>query len=348
MEEKYEEHDVAILGCGVTECMIGALLAHTTGEGKLCLDGESKRKVVHIGLGDPAVWNIDGVRESETISKHKNNREDSSGDLYCFDGNPLLFNRGGGLFKLLQIMGITEMIPFKDVMADYVSLGGEKMMRIPHPIDCGMLGLLDRRRFKKFGTWVLKYKQADPVTHKGMNALETSTRMVFKHFKLDSNVQLIIGHGICGFLNDSFLDEKFYQMIEKIRMYFLNVKEVKDSQFWSPFVSPIRGSRGLIEAFIRRALSTDTVFHCSEQVDDLMLDEWGKIIGVKCKSGRFFLCKTIIANPSILSHTSRVTKYLNVSRSFLRMKSDQVGALSAHILFHTKLAEEIQMYMLLF
>ena len=38
---------VAILGCGVRECMIVALLAD-----KLCLDGECKRKVVQIGLGD--------------------------------------------------------------------------------------------------------------------------------------------------------------------------------------------------------------------------------------------------------------------------------------------------------
>lgn len=81
------------------------------------------------------------------------------------------------------------------------------------------MGILEKRRFRNFLTFVNEYDQKDPKTHKGkqfseaqkvhrfviMTGIPPNTLMkeVFKKYSLDENIASFTGHAIACYRNDA-------------------------------------------------------------------------------------------------------------------------------------------------
>lgn len=66
----------------------------------------------------------------------------------------------------------------------------------------GLLGLFEKRRFKKLLTFIYEYDENNTATWKGFDASTKTAQELFTEHNLDSNVSDFTGHALALFLND--------------------------------------------------------------------------------------------------------------------------------------------------
>jgi Rab GDP dissociation inhibitor len=278
-----EAYDVIVLGTGLTECIISGLLsAH--GRKVLHLDrnnfygGETASlnltnlyNMFYPGTNPPEYlganrdWNVDLIPKftmangklvklilhTETVA---NNLE-----WKCVDGSFVMQMSAGGIFSKARAK--VHKVPATDTEA----------------LKSDLMGMLEKRRCKKFFKFVQNYDASDPKTHKNLDLKVVPFRQVLSSFSLEENTIDFIVHAISLYTNDQCLDRPAHDALQKTRLYMDSIGLYGNS----PFLYPVYGIGGIAEGFSRLSAIFGGTYMLSKNIDEILFDEDGKVRGVR-------------------------------------------------------------------
>lgn len=69
----------------------------------------------------------------------------------------------------------------------------------------GLMGMFDKRRFKKFLSFVANYDEKDPKTLDGVDPHKTTMKEVYDKFSLGQNVYDFTGHSLALYRTDELV-----------------------------------------------------------------------------------------------------------------------------------------------
>ncbi|GJJ71155.1 Rab GDP dissociation inhibitor [Entomortierella parvispora] len=289
-----EQYDVVVMGTGLTECILSGLLSI---EGK---------KVLHLDRndyygGESASLNLtqlyrqfrDGASPPAELGRDRD---------YNVDLIPKFMMANGELVKILTHTDVTRYLEFKQIAGSYVYRDG-KIAKVPatemEAVNSPLMGLLEKRRAKKFFEFVQTYKQDDPSTHEGMDAAVTSMDAVYKHFGLEPGTIDFIGHALALHLEDSYLSRPALETFERITLYMSSMAR------WgkSPYLYPRYGLSELPQGFARLSAIYGGTYMLDKKVDEIVYEN-GKVVGVR-SGEEVAKCTQVICDPSYASEKTR-------------------------------------------
>lgn len=157
-----EHYDAIILGTGLTECVLSALLS---------VDG---KKVLHMDRnqyygGEGASLNLTQLYEKFRPGSAPPTDIGRDRD-YAVDLIPKFMMANGELTKMLVHTDVTRYLEFKQIAASYVYRDG-RIAKVPatemEAVRSSLMGLFEKRRAKKFFEFLQNWKDDDPATHQG-------------------------------------------------------------------------------------------------------------------------------------------------------------------------------------
>ncbi|XP_057181748.1 rab GDP dissociation inhibitor alpha isoform X3 [Triplophysa rosa] len=204
-------------------------------------------------------------------------------------------SRRGQLVKILLYTEVTRYLDFKVVEGSFVYKGGEI-----HKVPCtetdtqtsDLMGMFDKRRFRKFLSFILNFDENDPRTHHDMDPHRSTMREVFRHFDLGADVIEVTGHALALHSDDDYLEQPCVSTINRIKLY----SESLSRYGLSPFLYPVFGLGELPQGFVRLSAVYGNRYMLNRCVDDIIM-EGGRVTAVKSE-GEVFRCKQLICDPS--------------------------------------------------
>jgi len=283
-----EEYDCVILGTGLKECILSGLLS---------VDG---MKVLHMDRnnyygGDSASLNLE-----QLYDKYKNGQKAFPAKLgqsreYNVDVIPKFIMATGILVKMLIHTDVTRYLEFKSVAGSYVYKGG-KIYKVPatdtEALKSPLMGLLEKRRAKKFFVFVQDFEEKDSKTHQGINPDKTIMKEVFTKFGLADDTVDFIGHALALHTDDEYLNQPAKESILKIKLYVESLARYTKS----PYIYPLYGLGELPQAFARLSAIYGGTYMLNKPIEEIVM-EGGKVVGVKSE-GMVAKCKFVIGDPS--------------------------------------------------
>uniref|UniRef100_A0A8C5DKT1 Rab GDP dissociation inhibitor n=1 Tax=Gouania willdenowi TaxID=441366 RepID=A0A8C5DKT1_GOUWI len=171
------------------------------------------------------------------------------GKEWRIDLVPKFFLATDQLLKVLVHTEVTRYLDFKVVEGSYVYKAG-RLHEVPateEDMFADLMGIFDKRRFKKLLLYVLNFDIRNPCTYQDMDPHKTTTRDLFAHFDLGLNVIEFIGHAIALHSSESYLDQPCVDTIKRIRLYVESLSRGKTS----PYLYPVYGLGELPQGFAR-------------------------------------------------------------------------------------------------
>ncbi|XP_014862171.1 PREDICTED: rab GDP dissociation inhibitor beta-like isoform X1 [Poecilia mexicana] len=242
---------------------------------------------------------------------------------------PKFFLATGQLVKILVHTEVTRYLDFKVVEGSYVFKAG-KVHKVPATEEdaqsSDLMGMFDKRRFKKMLHFVLNFDTRNPRTHQDVDPEKTTTRELFSRFDLGQDVIEVTGHAIalhssersvkmrvsdprcfrcpgqmptCGLLLCSYLDQPCLETINRIRRYCESLSRHNSS----PYLYPLYGLGELPQGYARLSAEYGGTFLLNKPVDEIVMDN-GKVKAVK-SDGKVFHCKQLICDPSYVPNRVR-------------------------------------------
>jgi len=241
----------------------------------------------------------------------------------------------GQLVKLLIHTGVTRYLEFKSCEGSYVYKGG-KISKVPaderEALGSDLMGLFEKRRFKNFLVYVQEYDFADPKTWKDFDARSQTTQQLYEKFGLDANTMDFTGHAIALYRDDEYLGKSAVDAIKRIKLYSESLARYGKS----PYLYPMYGLGELPQGFARLSAIYGGTYMLDKQVDEIVLDASGSVVGVRSGS-EIAKCKQIYCDPSYVKE--RVKKTGQVIRCICLMDHPVPGtkdALSTQIIIPQK------------
>jgi len=283
-----EEYDCVVLGTGLKECILSGLLS---------VDG---MKVLHMDRnnyygGDSASLNLEQLFE-----KYRNGGKADPAKLgqsreYNVDLIPKFIMASGILVKMLIHTDVTRYLEFKSVAGSYVYKGG-KIYKVPatdtEALKSPLMGMLEKRRAKKFFVFVQDFDEKDTKTHQGIDPEKTNMTEVFKKFGLADDTVDFIGHALALQRDDEYLNQPAKETILKIKLYVESLARYTKS----PYIYPLYGLGELPQAFARLSAIYGGTYMLNKPIEEIVM-EGGKVVGVKSE-GMVAKCKFVIGDPS--------------------------------------------------
>lgn len=284
-----EEYDCVVLGTGLKECILSGLLS------------VSGLKVLHMDRnnyygGDSASLNLEQIYEKFRKSKPEGGNVAKLGASreYNVDLIPKFIMATGILVKMLIHTDVTRYLEFKSVAGSYVYKGG-KIYKVPatdtEALKSPLMGLLEKRRAKKFFVFVQEFDAADPKTHQGVDP-KGPTSEVFKKFGLADDTVDFVGHALALHRDDEYLHQPAADTILKIKLYVESLARYTKS----PYIYPLYGLGELPQAFARLSAIYGGTYMLNKPIEEI-ITEGGKVVGVKSE-GSVAKCKFVIGDPS--------------------------------------------------
>ncbi|XP_034441976.1 rab GDP dissociation inhibitor beta isoform X1 [Hippoglossus hippoglossus] len=295
-----QEYDVIVLGTGLKECVISGLMS------------QSGKKVLHIDKnpyygGESA--SISPLEELYRKFKVPGPTAMGLGKEWNIDLIPKFFLGNGQLVKILVHTEVTRYVDFKVVEGSFIYKAG-KVHRVPANEEdaqaSDLMGMFDKRRFRKLLLFALNFDERNPRTYQDMNPNKMTTRDLFCRFDLGLDVMEFTGHAIALHSSDSYLDQPCVETLRRIRLYSESLSRHKTS----PYLYPVYGLGELPQGFARLNAEYGGTFLLNRPVDEIVMDN-GKVKAVKSE-GKLFHCKQLICDPSYVP--SRVRKVGRVIR----------------------------------
>jgi Rab GDP dissociation inhibitor len=156
-----------------------------------------------------------------------------------------------------------------------------------------LMGLFEKRRAKQFFEFLQNWKDEDPATHQGRDLDNDSMESIYNYFKLETGTQDFIGHAMALYLDDDYKKKPARPTYERIILYTSSMAR------WgkSPYLYPLYGLGELPQAFARLSAIYGGTYMLDKKVDEIVLDENGKFVGVR--SGvETVRAKQVIGDPS--------------------------------------------------
>jgi len=333
-----EEYDVIVLGTGIKECILSALLA-MNGKKVLNID-----KNPYYGA-DTASLNLEDLMKKhapEGVDKDKIEVPKTFGNYrhWCVDLCPKFMMSSGNLVKMLIYTDVTRYLEIVAVSGSYVSNSG-KIHKVPatagEALSSSLLGFFEKRRFKNFLEWVSKYDAAKPETWDKINASTLTAKQVFEQFSLSDDCVEFTGHCIALYQNDAYLKQSGLDLVAKCKLYATSLSRYGNS----PFIYPRYGIGSIPEGFARLCAVSGGLQMLDKRVQGLAFDAAGKVEGVKVDD-QVIKTKQVLADPTFMAGTeqaNKVKKVCNIVRSICILKAPVANtgnAASAQIIIPAK------------
>lgn len=281
------EYDAIVMGTGLKECVISGLLS------------VKGKKVLHVDRNgyygaDCASLNLTNLFEKfqagEVPSFLGSNRD------YNVDLIPKFIMACGNLTKMLLHTKVTRYLDFKSIDGSYVFKDG-KILKVPAAPDealkSPLMGILEKRRFRKFLVYVDQYKEENSETYQGRNLRQMSMRQLYEDFGLVPATHEFISHAMCLQRDDVHLDEPALDTVKELQVYCYSLARYGTS----PYIYPVYGLGGLPEGFSRLCAIHGGTFMLNRDIDEIVYDDDNKACGVK-SGNEMAKAKMVIGDPS--------------------------------------------------
>lgn len=281
------EYDAIVMGTGLKECVISGLLSV---QGK---------KVLHMDRNgyygaDCASLNLTNLYQKfqagEVPSYLGSNRD------YNVDLIPKFIMACGNLTKMLLHTKVTRYLEFKSIDGSFVYKGG-KILKVPatpeEALRSSLMGIFEKRRFRKFLIYVDQYVHEDPSTYQDRDLTSMTMRELYLDFGLLPDTHEFISHAMCLQTDDLHLDKPALPTVQELQTYCYSLARYGTS----PYIYPIYGLGGLPEGFSRLCAIHGGTFMLNRDVDEILFDAEGQAYGVK-SGNAMATAKMVIGDPS--------------------------------------------------
>ena len=281
------EYDAIVMGTGLKECVISGLLS------------VKGKKVLHVDRNgyygaDCASLNLTNLFEKfqagEVPSFLGSNRD------YNVDLIPKFIMACGNLTKMLLHTKVTRYLDFKSIDGSYVFKDG-KILKVPAAPDealkSPLMGILEKRRFRKFLVFVDQYKEENSETYQGRNLRQMTMRQLYEDFGLVPATHEFISHAMCLQRDDVHLDKPALDTVKELQVYCYSLARYGTS----PYIYPVYGLGGLPEGFSRLCAIHGGTFMLNRDIDEIVYDDDNKACGVK-SGNEMAKAKMVIGDPS--------------------------------------------------
>lgn len=283
-----EEYDVIVLGTGLTECILSGIMS-VNGMKVLHMDrnpyyGGESCSITPL----EELYKRFGISESPPESMGR-------GRDWNVDLIPKFLMCNGQLVKMLTYTDVTRYMEYKVVDGSYVSKAG-KIYKVPstetEALASNLMGMFEKRRFRKFLIFVANCDENDPKTYDGVDPKQTTMQDVYKKFDLGQDVIDFTGHALALYRTDDYLDKPCLDTINRIKLYSESLSRYGKS----PYLYPLYGLGELPQGFARLSAIYGGTYMLNKPVDEIVLEK-GKVVGVKSE-GEIARCKQVICDPS--------------------------------------------------
>lgn len=282
-----EEYDVIVLGTGLKECIISGMMS------------VMGKKVLHIDRNSYYGGESASITPLEEMYKKYNYGKPPEklgrGRDWNVDLIPKFLMANGQLVRLLIGTGVTRYLEFKCVEGSYVFKGG-KVYKVPaderEALATSLMGLFEKRRFRKFLIYVNEFNLEDPKTWKEVDPKQTTAQQLYEKFGLDNNTTDVTGHALALFLNDEYKSKPCLELINRVKLYYDSLSRYLKS----PYLYPLYGLGELPQGFARLSAIYGGTYML-DRPDAKIVYEDGKVVGVEAK-GEVAKCKMVVCDPS--------------------------------------------------
>jgi Rab GDP dissociation inhibitor len=215
---------------------------------------------------------------------------------YNVDLIPKFIMACGNLTKMLLHTKVTRYLEFKSITGSYVYKGG-KILKTPatpeEALRSPLMGLFEKRRFRKFLLFVDQYKAEDPTTHEGRDLTKMTMKELYTNFGLVPETHQFISHAMALQLDEKHMDEPALPTVQALQVYCYSLARYGTS----PYIYPLYGLGGLPEGFSRICAIHGGTFMLNQDVDEILFNEEGQAYGVKA-GNQMAKAKMVIGDPS--------------------------------------------------
>uniref|UniRef100_A0A8C0Z094 Rab GDP dissociation inhibitor n=1 Tax=Canis lupus familiaris TaxID=9615 RepID=A0A8C0Z094_CANLF len=220
------------------------------------------------------------------------------------------FMANGQLVKMLLYTEVTRYLDFKVTEGSFVYKGG-KIYKVPsteaEALASSLMGLFEKRRFRKFLVYVANFDEKDPRTFEGIDPKKTAMREVYKKFDLGQDVIDFTGHALALYRTNDYLDQPCCETINRIKLY----RESLARYGKSPYLYPLYGLGELPQGFARLSAIYGGTYMLNKPIEEIIVQN-GKVIGVKSE-GAVARCKQLICDPSyVKDRVEKVGQFIRV------------------------------------
>lgn len=283
------EYDAIVLGTGLKECVISGLLS-VKGKRVLQIDRNG-----YYG-GDGASLNLTHLFEKFQAGEAPTNLGQNRD--YNVDLIPKFIMACGNMTKLLLHTKVTRYLEFKSIMGSYVYKEG-KILKVPatpeEALRSPLMGLFEKRRFRKFLIFIDQYDETKPDTTEGRNLMEMTMRELYTDFGLLPDTHQFISHSMCLELDETHMDKPALPTVKNLQTYCYSLARYGTS----PYIYPLYGLGGLPEGFSRICAIHGGTFMLNQDVDEIIFED-GKATGIKA-GNQIAKAPIIIGDPSYFS-----------------------------------------------
>uniref|UniRef100_A0A8D3DA70 Rab GDP dissociation inhibitor n=1 Tax=Scophthalmus maximus TaxID=52904 RepID=A0A8D3DA70_SCOMX len=214
------------------------------------------------------------------------------------------------LVRMLLITQVTRYLEFKVVEGSYVYKGG-KIYKVPstetEAMTSLLMGLFEKRRFRKFLLFISNFDVNDPKTMDGVDPNKTSMKAIFQKFSLSQDVIDFTGHSLALYRTDDYLEQPCIDTINRIKLYSESLAKYGKS----PYLYPLYGLGELPQGFARLSAIYGGTYMLKKPIEEIVVEN-GKVVGVKSE-GEIARCKQLICDPSyLIERTSKVGQVIRV------------------------------------
>lgn len=305
--------DAVILGTGVSECVLSALLSV---EGK---------KVLHIDRNDYYGAECASLSLSQLYNKFRPG-QDVPADMgrdrdYAIDMIPKFMMANGEIVNMLVHTDVTRYLEFKQIAASYV-YRDKRIAKVPstemEAVRSSLMGLFEKRRAKRFFEFLQNWRDNDPKTHQGVDLDSWPMEKVFTQFGLEPGTRDFIGHAMALHLDDSYLQRPARETYERILLYTSSMARYGKS----PYIYPLYGLGELPQGFARLSAIYGGTYMLDKPVDEIVVDDQGKFVGVR-SGDETVKADMVVGDPSYFRENtgkSRVRQTEKVVRAICILK----------------------------
>ncbi|XP_039366780.1 rab GDP dissociation inhibitor alpha isoform X2 [Mauremys reevesii] len=214
---------------------------------------------------------------------------------------PKFLMANGQLVKMLLYTEVTRYLDFKVVEGSFVYRGGQ-VHKVPstetEALASNLMGMLEKRRFRKFLVFVANFDENEPQTLEG-RPHGTPMRDVYERFDRGQDVIDFTGHALALYRTDEYLDQPCLETIHRIKLYSESLARYGKS----PYLYPLYGLGELPQGFARLSAIYGGTYMLNKPVDEIVLEN-GRVVGVRSE-GQVARCKQLICDPSYVPERVR-------------------------------------------
>ncbi|KAI5086464.1 rab GDP dissociation inhibitor alpha, partial [Silurus meridionalis] len=265
------------------------------------------KKVLHMDRNQYYGGESSSITPLEELYKHFNLPDSppesmGRGRDWNVDLIPKFLMANGQLVKMLLYTEVTRYLDFKVIEGSFVYKGG-KIYKVPstesEALASNLMGMFEKRRFRKFLVFVANFDENDPKTFEGVDPRSTTMCDVYKKFDLGQDVIDFTGHALALYRTDEYLDQPCLETINRIKLYSESLARYGKS----PYLYPLYGLAELPQGFARLSAIYGGTYMLNKPVDEIIMEN-GRVMGVKSE-GEVARCKQLICDPSYVQDRVR-------------------------------------------